>query len=526
MRQDEFRKRYQYDPSKDRVGKGGFGNVFKAYDNYNSQWVAIKIAEAQPGMEAVRLKKEVEMASALPPHPNIARYEACHTYQTDIGECDYAVLQYYEEGNLLQLLEKQALGHDKICQILRQVLEGIDFLHSNKVLHRDLKPQNILMAKHPGGDFVPKITDFGISKRVEQDKSAFTNTLQGGTLSYASAEQLKASTIRWNADLWSFGVIAYQAFTGELPFTAGGHDSASEAGRQELFRQITGGKLPDGINRVPEPWRGLIRRCLAVDAEQRIKSAKECLSILSEGRDAAAPDIETRIDAPAPPKQIGLPEQPETAKPNAPRKKTWTAAAAALAAIIPLALWFALKKDVYVAGFEKNAQGNNVATLWKNGQVHSRLTDGKTNAEAVSVCVSGSGAYVAGHERFGNKYVATLWKNGQVHSRLTDGKTNAEAMSVYVSGSDAYVAGWEANSRGELAAKIWKNGTALPDMTREDYIHARGNSDFDSNNDAYLATFEKNPQGRYVAVVTKNGEVLHRLSDGNNDAMAYSVFVK
>jgi serine/threonine protein kinase len=284
MTWEEFSKRYQYDPLKDKIGAGGFGSVFKAYDNHLDIWVALKIAEALPGKENLRLRKEVEMISSLPAHPNVARYEACYTFRLPNGEHDFGILQYYEEGNFSQLLEKHPLSNKDIASILSQILSGIDFLHGQKegIIHRDLKPQNILMAKRPNGEYVPKITDFGISKKLDGNKSAaFENSLMGGgTLSYASPEQLQEKNIKRNTDLWSFGVIAYRAFTGELPFTTGGHESTSEVGRLELFRQINVGELPNSINNVPEPWQGLIRRCLVKDSEQRINSASECLALL------------------------------------------------------------------------------------------------------------------------------------------------------------------------------------------------------------------------------------------------------
>ena len=110
MTQDEFTKRYRYDTAKDKLGEGGFGSVFRAYDTYRNRWVALKIAKVQSGYENVRLKKEVEMVSALRPHPNIAYYEECYTFPSFDGEYDFGVLQYYEEGNLIQLLKKQSLS--------------------------------------------------------------------------------------------------------------------------------------------------------------------------------------------------------------------------------------------------------------------------------------------------------------------------------------------------------------------------------------------------------------------------------
>ncbi|MCL1893587.1 MAG: serine/threonine-protein kinase [Holophagaceae bacterium] len=280
MELTEFTNRYKYNPKKDKIGSGGFGDVFKAYDTFLNNYVALKISKVEN--ENIRLKKEEEMASGLPDHPNIANYIDCHTFETITGEHDFGILQYYEHGNLNQLLNSQSISYETINTILRQVLTGLEFLHSQKIIHRDMKPQNILMAITPEGEYVPKITDFGISKKLDADKSQlFSHSLTGvGSLSYASPEQLKSTTIRRNTDLWSFGVIAYQAFTGQLPFTTGEMDSSSEAGREELFRQIKAGEIPETINKITEPWKSLILKCLVPDPAKRIQTAKECLEIL------------------------------------------------------------------------------------------------------------------------------------------------------------------------------------------------------------------------------------------------------
>ena len=282
MNQQEFQNRYTYNAVTDKLGEGGFGSIFKAYDNYRDRWVALKISKVNPLYESVRLRKEVDMAAKLPVHPNIAYYEDCFSFPSFDGEYDFGILQYYEEGNLNQLLKNNTLTFSQKQSILMQILEGLDFLHQNSIIHRDLKPQNILIARR-GNDFIPKITDFGISKQLDINKSSvFINSIAGaGTLAFSSPEQLRESEIRKNTDLWSYGVIAFQMFTGKLPFTTGEHASTSEAGRMELFRQINSGHLPDTVKKIPEPWQTVIRRCLETDASTRLKNAQETKDILT-----------------------------------------------------------------------------------------------------------------------------------------------------------------------------------------------------------------------------------------------------
>ena len=282
MTQEEFHKRYQYNSNSDCLGEGGFGKVYKAYDTHRDRFVAIKMAEVRPHLEEVRLRKEVEIISKLPSHPNIAYYEECYTFSTFAGEYDFGVLQYYDEGNLQQLVADKQLSLEQKDSILRQILEGIAFLHSQGIIHRDLKPQNILIVNRKG-EYIPKITDFGISKKLDVNKSTFfTNSLAGaGTISFASPEQLLGKTIRKNTDLWSFGVIACWIFNGKIPFNTGNQSVTSEAGRIELFKQITSGVTSSEIQQLPSVWQKIVKQCIIVDSDKRIGGAVKCLEILS-----------------------------------------------------------------------------------------------------------------------------------------------------------------------------------------------------------------------------------------------------
>ena len=277
----EFQKRYTYNPATDRLGEGGFGKVFKVYDEVLNKTVALKMAEVKKGLESVRLKTECENARELPEHPNIARYEKSYTFLLPNGEYDFGILQYYEEGNLQDLLKNQKLSLSQRQDILRQLLDGISFLHDHKIIHRDLKPHNILISKRKD-KYIPKITDFGISKKIDSEKNtSFPNSFPGGTFAYASPEQLKAEKIRKNSDLWSFGVNVFRMLTDEMPFTPGSFSDTCEAGRQELFRQINEGKLPASIHKIQEPWKSIVLKCLIPDPKERIASCNDCYKILN-----------------------------------------------------------------------------------------------------------------------------------------------------------------------------------------------------------------------------------------------------
>ena len=280
MTQEEFHKRYQYNPASDLLGEGGFGKVFKAYDKHLDKSVAIKVAEVKAGLEHVRLKHEVEIVNKLPTHPNIARYEECYTFSSFTGEYDFAVLQYYEEGNLQQLIESGKLNDKQKSSILGQILEGIDFLHSHEIIHRDLKPQNILIANR-NGEYIPKITDFGISKKLNTTQStAFTNSISGiGSVAFSSPEQLKGAQLKKNTDLWSYGIIVCKVLLNRLPFDIKESSITNEEDRIKLYQQITLGNFSI-INSLPDTWIELVKQCLITDNSLRIKNASDCFQLL------------------------------------------------------------------------------------------------------------------------------------------------------------------------------------------------------------------------------------------------------
>ena len=294
MTYEEFTQRYTFNTETDLLGEGGFGEVFKAYDNYLDKWVAIKQSKVKKGMENFTLQKEVELATKLPVHPNIAHYEECHRFNIPMmGTYDFGVLQYYEEGNLSKLRKTGKINAKNLNDILEGILNGLHHLHSHKIIHRDIKPGNILIANR-GTEFIPKITDFGISKQgAATDNSFISNSLAGGTFSYAAPEQLKGQAkMRRNADLWSFGVILYELMTNKLPFEATTLDKSSEAARNEVTSLILEGTLPEDIEVIERPYREIIIYCLEVNPGERIKSAAQLLELL-KGRPAEEVEMKT-----------------------------------------------------------------------------------------------------------------------------------------------------------------------------------------------------------------------------------------
>ena len=275
MTYEQFTNRYTFNTQQHQIGKGGFGSVYKAYDNITDTWVAIKVAEVLSNHQSFRLKYEYQKASTLSLHENIAQYTNCYSFIHPNAEYDYAIMQYYEFGNMQQLLAKNTLNDNQKIQLLKGILNGIAILHKHNIIHRDLKPENILIAKKPDGSFVPKITDFGISKIMGTSNTVTVNTVQGGTFTYSSPEQLAGREIRKNADLWSYGVMVCKVFKGYTPFDSGNNKSLSEADRAAAINNILNATVPPDFYNIPTPFNKLIEVCLQKDPTQRVKDAIE-----------------------------------------------------------------------------------------------------------------------------------------------------------------------------------------------------------------------------------------------------------
>jgi TPR repeat protein/serine/threonine protein kinase len=290
---EQFIQRYQWDSENPEhlLGEGGFGTVHKAYDIVESRYVAVKVSEVNRQRESLSLKHEVELVQQKLPHlhKNIAKYELCYRLQMGFKWYDFAILRYYSDGNLQQLVSKYALSEEQKASIARQILEGILFYQVSGIIHRDLKPSNILMAREPNGTYVPKIGDFGISKAFEPDEQTrMTNTVKGGTLRFAAPEQIAGDKIGLNADLWSYGVLLYWLFLGETPVETATGNTSYEQQLIQYLNLLQSWTLSDKVQQIPQPFQTWVQRCLVVDPRLRVKSPEALLQvgsapIISEG---------------------------------------------------------------------------------------------------------------------------------------------------------------------------------------------------------------------------------------------------
>ncbi len=286
MTQQQFTEQYSFDLRKDKIGGGSFGTVYKAYDNVNDLEVAIKVSEVKfVGDKEFSLLEEYNAIKNIPAHANIANYNSVHRFESFQGIFDYALMQYYPLGNLSHYLKHNDVSLQDREKLVIGILEGIAFLHQNKVVHRDLKPSNILVVNRKG-ELIPKITDFGLSKQANADAkgSRFTNSFAGGTLQYSSPEQIKGLPLKLNTDLWSFGAIAYEILTGNTLFETQSESTATAEWQKEITNMILHTDVSEKLKSLSPNWQNAITACLQRDITQRVQSTDCIIKILTKNQ--------------------------------------------------------------------------------------------------------------------------------------------------------------------------------------------------------------------------------------------------
>lgn len=276
-----FQKRYQYKAPADLIGKGGFSDVYKAWDTQDEQFVALKIATASAG-EKYDLTQEVKKIKKLK-HPNLIEYY--DLYEVSTGTKDIhghnlnyqvAVMEYAEGGTLGDLLKNKLLTHTEAEELAEGIIDGLAYLHANNITHRDLKPANILLTTK-NGKRIPKITDFGLAKNTAAGNTA--STMLVGTVEYMAPEffkQAEGETTTAAADVWSIGVILLEALTGIHPFGK----TTQGKNNEQIIYNILSADLNPSLQNLRAPFKELITRCLIREPKLRPQTAEELKGFL------------------------------------------------------------------------------------------------------------------------------------------------------------------------------------------------------------------------------------------------------
>lgn len=274
----------------DKIGTGGMAIVYRGLDNVLGRTVAIKTMLPQYAADhsfAARFKQEAQAAAALQSPYIVSVYD----WGKD-GDTYYIVMEYLHGTDLKSGIRKHgALDCRKVAQIGSQISQALSVAHRHDIIHRDIKPQNIMVQ--PDGNI--KVMDFGIARAKNSHLTTDNNVL--GTAHYVSPEQTQGKVLGPTSDIYSLGIVMYEAATGRVPFE--GDDAISVALKQVNEQPVA----PSQINpRVDQQLESIILKCMQKDSAARFQSADELSRVLRDylaGRMSAVADATSVMGAAA-----------------------------------------------------------------------------------------------------------------------------------------------------------------------------------------------------------------------------------
>lgn len=316
-----------------RLGAGGMADVWLAVDTHLQRRVALKVLHrrfAQDREFVERFRREAEHAAGLQ-HPNIVA-----VYDRGEFEGTYYIAMQYVEGATLKELIDRGLTPPEGVELIRQVLEAARFAHRNGIVHRDLKPQNVIVDAE--GKAV--VTDFGIARAGVSEITQTGSVM--GTPHYLSPEQAQGHEVTAVSDLYSIGVILYEALTERVPFEG-------ESAVAVAMKQVSQTPLrPSSLN--PQVSPGLdavVMRALEKDPGERFQSADAFIAALDAALREEQPGGGTAAFAPLPP-PVAPPQEALAAEEEAEeerRRRNWLWGTLAAAVLIGLLVGWALTRD-------------------------------------------------------------------------------------------------------------------------------------------------------------------------------------
>ncbi|MEE1078462.1 MAG: Stk1 family PASTA domain-containing Ser/Thr kinase [Agathobacter sp.] len=259
----------------EKVGAGGMSDVYKAKDHILGRYVAIKVLKQEFSEDrnfVTKFRTEAQSAAGLE-HPNIVNIY-------DVGSDDglyYIVMEYVEGITLKTYIEKKGqLSFKESVSIAIQVARGIEAAHNKEIIHRDIKPQNIMIST----EGKVKVTDFGIAR------AASSNTISAdvmGSVHYASPEQARNGFVDARSDLYSLGIVMYEMITGRVPFDG---DTTVAVAIQHLQEEI----VPPSTyaSNIPVSFEQIIMKCTLKNPDRRYQTIAELLADLR--RSLVSPD--------------------------------------------------------------------------------------------------------------------------------------------------------------------------------------------------------------------------------------------
>ncbi|WP_241152361.1 Stk1 family PASTA domain-containing Ser/Thr kinase [Vaginisenegalia massiliensis] len=252
------------------IGQGGMANVFLAHDLILDRDVAVKVLrfDFQDNQDAIRrFQREAMSASQLLHHNIVEIYDV-----DEEQDQQYIVMEYVKGTDLKTYIKENApLNLELVVSIMSQILSAIEVAHRHRIIHRDIKPQNILITDKNE----VKITDFGIAIALTDTSITQTNTLLG-SVHYLSPEQARGANATTKSDIYALGVVLFELITGSVPFDGESAVSVALKHFQESFPRIK-----TKMEYVPQALENVVLKATAKDPKDRYKTVQEMLNDLS-----------------------------------------------------------------------------------------------------------------------------------------------------------------------------------------------------------------------------------------------------
>ena len=257
----------------DLIGVGGMAYVYRAYDRVEDRWVAIKILkeEFSNNSEFLRRFRNESRAIAMLSHPNTVR-----VFDVSFGDqIQYIVMEYIDGITLKQYIEQEgAIRWNEAVHFTAQILAALELAHSKGIIHRDIKPQNIMLLQNG----TIKVADFGIARFLQSETTTMTDKAIG-SVHYIAPEQARGDYITDKADIYSVGVMLYEMLTGRLPFEA---DNAVSVALMQLQAKPV---MPRELNpTIPIGLEQITMKAMEKSPMDRFQSAGEMLDDLEAFR--------------------------------------------------------------------------------------------------------------------------------------------------------------------------------------------------------------------------------------------------
>ena len=255
------------------IGVGGMAYVYKAYDRVEGRWVAIKILkeEFSNNSDFLRRFRNESKAIAVLNHPNIVK-----VYDVSFGDqIQYIVMEFIDGITLKEYIEQEGtIRWQEAVHFTTQILMALECAHEKGIIHRDIKPQNIMLLQ----DGSIKVADFGIARFLQSETQTMTDKAIG-SVHYIAPEQASGDYITDKADIYSLGVMLYEMLTGKLPFVA---DNAVSVALMQLQAKPV---MPRELNpSIPRGLEQITMRAMEKNPVDRFQSAGEMLDDLDEFR--------------------------------------------------------------------------------------------------------------------------------------------------------------------------------------------------------------------------------------------------